>query len=75
MHIINDRIFCKVIEKPTQNTMLIENSTHQNSETALFWDMSNIELEDCRAIVESEVEIKNPYAASKTIEHKKERTK
>ena len=63
--------FAKLLKSIPKNTMLIENSTHQNGETALFWGMSNQELEDSRAIVESEVEIKNPYAASKTVERQK----
>lgn len=63
--------FAKVLKSIPKNTMLIENSTHQNGITALFWGMSNQELEDDRAVIESEVEILNPYAASKVVERKK----
>ena len=63
--------FAKLLKSIPKNTILIENSTHQNSETALFWGMANQELEDCRAIIENEVEIKNPYAATKTVERQK----
>lgn len=63
--------FAKVLKSIPKNTIIIENSTHQSSETALFWGASNQELEDCRAVIESEVEIQNPYSTSKAIERKK----
>ncbi len=63
--------FARILKGIPKNTMIIENSTHQNSPTALFWGASNKELEDDRTIIESEVEILNPYAASKVVERKK----
>lgn len=63
--------FARVLKAIPKNTMIIENSTHQSGKTALFWGASNQKLEDNRAIIESEVEILNPYATSKTIDHKK----
>ncbi len=47
---------------------IIENSTHQTGETALFWGMSNKELEDARSTVEECVGIENPTATSKELE-------
>jgi phosphoglycolate phosphatase-like HAD superfamily hydrolase/transcriptional regulator with XRE-family HTH domain len=63
--------FARVLKSIPKNTIIIENSTHQSGKTALFWGATNQELEDDRATIESEVEIFNPYATSKTIEHKK----
>lgn len=63
--------FARVLKAIPKNTMIIENNTHQSGKTALFWGASNQKLEDDRAIIESEVEILNPYATSKTIDHKK----
>lgn len=63
--------FARVLKSIPKNTMIIENSTHQSGKTALFWGAANQELEDDRTIIESEVEILNPYATSKTIDQKK----
>ncbi len=63
--------FIKVLKSIPRNTIIIENSTHQTGESALFWGAANQELEDDRAIIESEVEMLNPYATTKTIDHKK----
>lgn len=63
--------FAKQLKSKPKNTMIIENSTHQSGETSVFWGMANRELEDCRAVIESEVEIKNPYAAAKIVDCQK----
>lgn len=63
--------FARVLKGIPKNTVIIENSTHQSGETALFWGAANQELENGRAVIESEVEILNPYATSKTIDQKK----
>ena len=66
-----NKAFADVLKRIPKNTIIIENSTHQSSETALFWGASNQELEDARTVIESEVEILNPYITVKSIERKK----
>ena len=63
--------FARLLKSIPKNTIIIENSTHQNSSTALFWGMSNQELEDAREVVEADAEINNPYTTSKTIKRAK----
>jgi transcriptional regulator with XRE-family HTH domain/predicted NAD-dependent protein-ADP-ribosyltransferase YbiA (DUF1768 family) len=50
------------------NAVIIENSTRQNGETAIFWGAKNIELEDSRDIIEKFVKFSNPYASAKELE-------
>jgi len=66
-----NKAFADVLKRIPKNTIIIENSTHQSSETALFWGASNQELEDARTVIETEVEILNPYITVKSIERKK----
>ncbi len=66
-----NKAFADVLNRIPMKTIIIENSTHQSGETALFWGATNQELEDARAIIESEVEILNPYVTAKSIERKK----
>jgi len=46
---------------------IIENSTHQKGTTALFWGMSNKELEDKRGKIEECVKYSNPTIKSKDL--------
>lgn len=66
-----NKAFADVLKRIPKNTVIIENSTHQNGITALFWGATNQELEDARSVIESEVEILNPYVTAKSIERKK----
>lgn len=58
--------FAEVLCSIPRTAYIIENSTHQrNSETSLFWGMSNVELEEKRATIEKWVEISNPTLSQK----------
>ena len=49
------------------NAHIIENSTHQKGATALFWGMSNKELEDKREVLEQCTEYDNPTVKKKDL--------
>lgn len=50
-----------------RNAYIIENSTHQKGMTALFWGMSNKELEDKREVLERCTEYDNPTVKKKDL--------
>lgn len=50
-----------------RNAHIIENSTHQKGETALFWGMANKELEDKRSIIEECAAYQNPTLSKKEL--------
>ena len=50
-----------------RNAYIIENSTHQTGETALFWGMSNKELEEKREVLEKCTVYENPIIKKKDL--------
>lgn len=61
--------FAEVLCSIPSTAYIIENSTHQrNSETSLFWGMSNVELEEKRAVIEKWVEMSNPTLSVKELD-------
>lgn len=53
-----------------RNAYIIENSTHQKGKTALFWGMSNKELEKKRDVLEKCTVYENPTKKKKDLEVK-----
>lgn len=59
--------FRELLKSIPRNAYIIENSTHQKGTTALFWGMSNKELEEKRAIIEECVKYTNPTLKKKEL--------
>ena len=59
--------FRQLLMSIPRNAFIIENSTQQKGATALFWGMSNKELEDKRAIIEECAAYKNPTLSKKEL--------
>lgn len=59
--------FRKLLVSIPRNAYIIENSTQQKGATALFWGMSNKELEDKRCIIEECAIYKNPTLSKKEL--------
>lgn len=61
--------FAEVLCSIPRTAYIIENSTHQRgSDTSLFWGMSNVELEEKRAVIEKWVEMSNPTLSVKELD-------
>ena len=59
--------FRQLLMNIPRNAYIIENSTQQKGAKALFWGMSNKELEDKRAIIEECATYKNPTLSKKEL--------
>ncbi len=59
--------FRKLLVSIPRNAYIIENSTQQKGATALFWGMSNKELEGKRCIIEECAIYKNPTLSKKEL--------
>lgn len=59
--------FRQLLMSIPRNAYIIENSTQQKGATALFWGMTNKELEDKRSIIEECTTYKNPTISKKEL--------
>jgi len=62
-----NKVFSKKLMVIPDNAMIVENSTYQKGETALFWGMKNEELRKAHDIIDIAVEIEQYDAKKKDV--------